>query len=159
MDALGSTDGCQEQSKAGRRSAAGTGSPDQDPPDAGSPKEDPRLTRVTEIALALPEASSRRHGSHAAFLVRKKTFGYFLNDHHGDGIVAITCKVFGGDNTALAEAQPRRFYLPAYLASKGWVALRLDTGKIDWDEVRELLNTSYRLIAPTRLAALVATQD
>ena len=60
-----------------------------------------------------------------------------------------------GDNTALADAQPRRFFLPAYLASKGWVALRLDIGEIDWYEVSELVRGSYQLIAPKRLAALV----
>jgi predicted DNA-binding protein (MmcQ/YjbR family) len=52
----------------------------------------------------------------------------------------------------LVEAQPARFYLPDYLASKGWVALRLDMGKVDWGEVRELLSGSYALIAPKRLA-------
>jgi phosphoribosylglycinamide formyltransferase-1 len=60
-----------------------------------------------------------------------------------------------GDNKALAEAQPRRFYLPAYIASKGWVALRLDAGKVNWDEVRDLLLGSYVLIAPKRLAGRV----
>jgi len=114
--------------------------------------EDPRLIRLTEIALAFPETTRQIYGSHAQFLVRKKTFAYFLNNHHGDGIVAVTCKVLSGDNKALAEAQPRRFYLPAYIASRGWVALRLDTGKIDWDEVKELLLGSYTLIAPKRLA-------
>jgi predicted DNA-binding protein (MmcQ/YjbR family) len=58
----------------------------------------------------------------------------------------------------LAEAQPRRFYLPAYVASRGWVALRLDAGKIDWDEVRELLLGSYALIAPKRLAEAVKAE-
>jgi hypothetical protein len=120
--------------------------------------EDPRLTQLTKIALALPETARQIYGSHAQFLVRKKTFAYFLNDHHGDGIVAVTGKVLPGDNKALAEAQPRRFYLPAYIASKGWVALRLDVGKIDWDEVRELLVGSYALIAPKRLAELVKTE-
>src|SRR3989442_431893 len=114
--------------------------------------EDPRLSRLTEIALALPEATRQIYGSHAQFLVRKKTFAYFLDNHHGDGIVAVTCKVLAGDNKALAEAQPDRFYLPAYIASKGWVALRLDVGKVDWDEVKELLSGSYTLIAPKRLA-------
>ena len=117
--------------------------------------EDPRLTRLTEIALALPEATRQIYGSHAQFLVRKKTFAYFLDNHHGDGIVAVTGKVLPGDNKALAEAQPGRFYLPAYLASKGWVALRLDAGKVDWDEARELLLGSYTLIAPRRLAEQV----
>jgi predicted DNA-binding protein (MmcQ/YjbR family) len=117
--------------------------------------EDPRLTRLTEVALALPEATRKIYGSHTQFLVRKNTFAYFLDNHHGDGIVSVTCKVLPGDNKALAEAQPRRFYLPAYIASKGWVALRLDAGKVNWDEVRDLLLGSYALIAPKRLAGRV----
>jgi hypothetical protein len=111
-----------------------------------------RLARLTEIALSLPETKRQIYGSHAQFLVRKRTFAYFLDNHHGDGIVAVTCKVLPGDNKALAEAQPARFYLPDYLASKSWVALRLDRGKVDWAEVRELLSGSYALIAPKRLA-------
>jgi predicted DNA-binding protein (MmcQ/YjbR family) len=116
------------------------------------PSEDPRLTRLTEIALAFPEASRQIYGSHAQFLIRKKTFAYFLDNHHGDGIVGVTCKVTPGENEALVKAQPRRFYLPAYVAARGWVALRLDVGKVDWDEVRDLLLASYVLIAPKRLA-------
>jgi predicted DNA-binding protein (MmcQ/YjbR family) len=120
-----------------------------------SSAEDPRLTRLTEIALALPETTRKIYGSHAQFLVRKKTFAYFLDNHHGDGIVAVTCKVLQGDNKALAEAKPSKIYLPAYIASKGWVALRLDVGKVDWNEVRELLSGSYLLIAPKRLTEQV----
>jgi hypothetical protein len=117
--------------------------------------EDPRLTRLTEIALALPETVRQVYGSHAQFLVRKKTFAYFLDNHHGDGIVGVTCKVMPGENDALVATQPRRFYLPAYLASRGWVALRLDVGKIDWNEVRDLLVSSYLLLAPKNLARIV----
>lgn len=113
--------------------------------------EDPRLARVTRLALALPQATRIVHGSHAQFLVRKKTFAYFLDNHHGDGIVAVTAKVLPGDNQRLTDAQPDRFYLPAYIASRGWVALRLDTGTIDWNEVRELLLGSYAMTAPKRL--------
>src|SRR5215467_10458977 len=98
---------------------------------AGITHEDARLKRLTQIALALPEATRQLCGRHASFLVRKKVFAYFLNDHHGDGIVAIACKVLPGDNTALVTAQPARFYLPAYVGPRGWVALRLDRGKID----------------------------
>ncbi len=114
--------------------------------------EDKRLARLTKLALSLPETRRQIYGSHAQFLVRKKTFSYFLDNHHGDGIVAVTCKVLPGENKALAEAQPDRFYLPAYIASRGWVALRLDRGKIDWAEVKELLLGSYAMIAPRRLA-------
>ena len=117
--------------------------------------EDRRLSRLTKICLALPEAARRDSGSHAAFLVRKRIFAYFLNDHHGDGIVSIACKALPGDNTALAVAQPARFYLPAYIGPRGWIALRLDIGEVDWDEVAELVTASYRLIAPNRLVKLV----
>ncbi|HEY6937853.1 MAG TPA: MmcQ/YjbR family DNA-binding protein [Terriglobales bacterium] len=120
--------------------------------------EDPRLSRLTEIALTLPETARKVYGQHAQFLVRKKTFAYFLDNHHGDGIVAVACKVLPGDNKALVEAQPRRFYLPAYIGPRGWVALRLDVGKVDWEEVRELLLSSYTLIAPKRLAILVTRE-
>lgn len=91
--------------------------------------EDPRLARLTQIVLALPETERILMGRHAAYRIRKKTLAYFLDDHHGDGIVAVTCKVLPGDNERLAAAQPDRFYLPAYVGPKGWVALRLDREK------------------------------
>jgi hypothetical protein len=109
------------------------------------------LPRLTRICLALPETSRRLMESHAQFLVRKSTFAYFLNDHHGDGIVSMACKALAGDNASLAAAQPERFYLPAYIGPRGWVALRLDRGAVDWDEVAEMVKTSYRLVAPKTL--------
>ncbi len=111
--------------------------------------------RLSTLCLALPEAVREDCHGHVAFLVRKRTFAYFLNNHHGDGIVSIACKVLPGDNAALAAGQPARFYLPAYIGSRGWVALRLDAGKVDWEEVAELVTTSYQLVAPKRLASQV----
>jgi hypothetical protein len=105
----------------------------------------------------MPEATRELIGRHAGFYIRKKTFAYFLDDHHGDGIVGVTCKVLPGDNKALVATDPARFYMPAYVASKGWVALRLDVGEVDWDEVKELVTHSYLMIAPKRLAAAVQT--
>jgi hypothetical protein len=119
----------------------------------------PILDRLTALALALPEAQRELLSSHASFRVRKKIFAYFLDNHHGDGIVAVTCKVLPGENTALAKAQPERYYLPAYIGPRGWVALRLDLPTIDWSEVRDLLLASYFLTAPKHLAALVRGPD
>src|SRR5690349_10555833 len=114
---------------------------------AADPSEDPRLTRLTKICQSLPETSRQDNGSHATFFVRKSTFAYFLRNHHGDGIVAVACKALPGDNTALIAAQPERYYMPAYIGPRGWVALRLDRGKVDWNEAAELLKTSYLLVA------------
>jgi hypothetical protein len=66
----------------------------------GKAGKEPRLARLTKICLALPEAMRECSSSHAAFRVRKKLFAYFLNDHHGDGIVSVCAKVLPGDNTA-----------------------------------------------------------
>jgi len=118
--------------------------------------EDRRLTRLTKIVSALPETERETHDTHAAFLVRKKRFAYFLDDHHGDGIVALNCRAAPGENTALIASDPERYYMPAYVGPRGWVALRLDVGTVDWEEVRELVTDAYLLTAPKRLAALLS---
>jgi hypothetical protein len=120
--------------------------------------KDGRLARLMKICLALPEAIQEPASRHATFLVREHVFAYYLNDHHGDGIVSVCCKVLPGDNEALVAAQPAKFYMPADIGPRGWVALRLDVSGLDWNEVAELVAGSYKLIAPKRLA-LLANSD
>ena len=117
------------------------------------------LIRLTDICLALPETTRNFQSNHAAFLVRSKTFAYFLNDHHGDGIVSVCCKVLPGDNNRLTESNPKRFYLPAYIGARGWIGVRLDTGDADWEEVSEMVSHSYCLTATKRLAAQARTRS
>jgi hypothetical protein len=81
--------------------------------------DDPRLGKVSEIALVLPGATCERPNRHAIFKVKNKTFLYYLDDHHGDGIVAINCKLPPGENTALIAAQPKHYYFPAYVGPRG----------------------------------------
>ena len=104
---------------------------------------------VAEICLALPEATREVQGDHSTYRVRKKPFAYLLRDHHGDGITSVCCKVLPGDNAELVRADPVKFYLPAYIGSRGWVGLRLDLAEApDWAEVAELVRGSYLLAAP-----------
>ena len=114
-----------------------------------------RLHALTEICLALPETTREDKESHAAFLVRKKTFAYYLNDHHGDNIISVCCKVLPGENRFLVESGPDRFYLPAYIGSRGWIGLRMDRAALNWTEVKELVHGSYLQTAPKKLASLV----
>lgn len=58
-----------------------------------------RLKRLEHLCESLPDAVSSplgRRGEHRSFLVRKKIFGYYLFDHHGDGRVALWCKAGRG---------------------------------------------------------------
>lgn len=121
----------------------------------GRAAADPARDRLAAICLALPEATGQGE-QHLTFQVRGRTFAYYLDDHQGDGLVALCCKAPPGEAEALIAADPDRFYRPAYLGSKGWVSLRLDGPPVDWVEVAELVTESYRLVAPKRLAALAA---
>lgn len=108
--------------------------------------------RVAAIVAELPEATCSGD-RHLTLAVRKKTFGYFLDDHHGDGRVGVAFKAAPGEQDALVTSDPTRFYVPAYLGAKGWAGVRLDVGAVDWAEIRELLTEAYRLQAPRRLVA------
>jgi hypothetical protein len=120
-------------------------------------EEDDRLRRLTALCLALPEAERERSGRHAGFRVRRRTFAYYLDDHHGDAMVTLVFKPPPGEQEMLLAAEPGRFVRPAYLGARGWAALRLDLGPVDWDEVWELVVDSYRMVAPKRLAGLAET--
>ena len=119
------------------------------------PSRQERLDTLTKICLALPETRREDKASHAAFLVGKRTFAYYLNNHHGYNIISVCCKVLPGENNFLVESAPRRFYLPAYIGSRGWIALRMDLAALNWSEVKELILGSYLQIAPKRLASLL----
>lgn len=109
-----------------------------------------RFVRLADICLQLPATVREDKGDHAAFLVGKKIFLYYLNDHHGDGIIAICCRVLAGEAAALVKASPDRYYLPAYLGPRGWIGLRLDRRSVDWREVAEHARCSYLLCAPKK---------
>jgi predicted DNA-binding protein (MmcQ/YjbR family) len=107
--------------------------------------------KLTAICLALPAAECARKGDHATYRVRGKVFAYFLDDHHGDGIVSVCVKSELGENADRARLDPERFYLPAYIGPRGWFGMRLDRGRVAWREVREVVERSYRLTAPKTL--------
>jgi predicted DNA-binding protein (MmcQ/YjbR family) len=110
------------------------------------------LEKLSDICVSLPEVERRDVNGHADYRVRGKVFAYFLNNHHGDNIVSVCCKSALGENVDRASREPARFYLPPYIGPRGWFGLRLDGEAIDWSEVRNLVELSYQLVAPKRLA-------
>lgn len=114
--------------------------------------EDAKLAKLTRICAGWPEATRTVSGDHAAFRVRGRVFAYFLKNHHGDGIVSVCFKTEMGANVDMASSDPVRYYLPAYIGPRGWGALRLDRGPVDWRLLEAHVALSYRLVAPKRLA-------
>lgn len=107
-----------------------------------------RVDRLRIICLALPEAAEERTWESPNWRVRKKIFAMC-----DDAATSVSMKADPDERVALL-ADEQRFYLPHYVGSKGWVGVYL-TGKVDWDEVAELITTSYCLIAPKTLARQV----
>jgi predicted DNA-binding protein (MmcQ/YjbR family) len=109
------------------------------------------LERVRRLCLALPEAFEIEAWEHPTFRVgsgRGKMFCIAAEDGSSIRLKADPLEL----PALLAQGDP--FYVPAYVGSKGWVGVELDHGS-DWEEVAELIATSYCLIAPKRLARTV----
>ncbi|NDU71558.1 MmcQ/YjbR family DNA-binding protein [Actinomadura sp. DSM 109109] len=113
--------------------------------------DDDALTRIREICMSLPEATEKPFGGHTApsFRVRDKLFAMTSEDG-----LSLTFKAGPGVQEALVAEAPERFFVPKYVGAKGWVGARLDVDH-DWDEIAELIEDSYRLIAPKRLTSLL----
>jgi hypothetical protein len=113
------------------------------------------LEGVRRICLAMPEATERpSHGSPAFFVRGRTTFVMFLDDHHGDGRLAIWCAAPPGVQADLVEQEPDRFFVPPYVGGRGWLGVRLDRS-LDWGEVEGIVADAYRTVAPKRLVALL----
>ena len=111
------------------------------------------LAKISKMCAALPETAREAMDSHAAFTVRGKKFAYLLDNHHGDGILALCFRGAPGEQQMWIELDAKRYYSPAYIGPKGWVGLRLDVGTTNWTEVEARLVSSYRLAAPKTLVA------
>jgi predicted DNA-binding protein (MmcQ/YjbR family) len=109
------------------------------------------IDRIRRLCLGLPEVEEKPFGGHTspAFRVRDKLF--VMTSEDGS---TMTLKAASGIPSILVGDDPTRFFLPPYVGSKGWIGIRLDIDQ-DWDEIDDLIRSSYRLIAPKRLARLV----
>jgi hypothetical protein len=117
---------------------------------------DARRKRLVKICEVFPEVLIEAAGeTHLAFRIRKRIFAYYLFDHHGDSMIAFCCKSTPSEQRRMVRDDPESFFVPAYLGSKGWVAIRLDLDEVDWETVSELARRAYQDVAPRKLAAAI----
>jgi hypothetical protein len=118
---------------------------------------DRQRKRIEKMVAGLPEATTARSGRHMSLEVRGKRFGWFLDDHHGDGRVALNCKGSAATHDMLQSLAPAHFHVPKYV--RGWVGLWLDLPKLDWALVETVVREAYAIAAPRKLlASLPANQ-
>jgi len=109
------------------------------------------LARLRKICLRLPETRETVKWGHPTFEAGKKIFAV-LDRYGGRPCIAFRAPLEKVDELLADE----RFKEAPYAARFGWVCLDAD-GRIDWAEVDQLVQASYRLVALKRM--LVALEQ
>jgi len=79
-----------------------------------------QLAKVRALCRELPEVTERpSHGSPAFMVNDKRAFAYFLDNHHGDGRLALWCAAPEGAQAMLVDSNPEHYFLPPYVAHMG----------------------------------------
>jgi hypothetical protein len=118
--------------------------------------DDPGLAELRKICLGFPGAEEKVSHGRPTFRAGK-IFAVFGGSeklspgNHRQVPSALIVLPDPGDLPALD--QDERFFVPAYYGPYGWRALDLAAPDVDRAEVAELVDASYRMVAPKRLIA------
>ena len=115
----------------------------------------PLVDRVRTICMSYPEAVEIEAWGRPTFRAGKKVFA--LVGSTGDRPHSIVIKPDRDDRRAYV--QDPRFFIPAYWGPSGWLGIDIDGPLVDWTEIGELIDASYRQVALVRqLKALDARE-
>ena len=119
--------------------------------------DDPFLARLRQLCLALPEAAEKDAHGHPSFYTKKvfAIFGAVVKGDHYSDRWAQSVLVLPDLLTREAALSDERFFVPAYYGPYGWIGLDFRAAEVDWDEVGDLVEQSYRNTAPARLVKLM----
>jgi predicted DNA-binding protein (MmcQ/YjbR family) len=117
------------------------------------------MSRLETVALALPEAERvdvEAWDGHPTFRVRGKNFVF--SDHEA---TSLSVKLPKEEAAAVVASDPDAEPTGYGLGRHGWVSIAVPEGTTGerWDEVVEMVRTSYTLVAPKTLATLVLEED
>lgn len=114
------------------------------------------MERLEAVVAGLPEAERvdvAEWGDHPTFRVRGKNFVFA-----DAGATHLSFKLSPAEAAAVVATDPCASPAGYGLCRHGWVALDVPAGAgaARWREIGEWVRTSYTLVAPRRLARLVA---
>jgi predicted DNA-binding protein (MmcQ/YjbR family) len=110
--------------------------------------DDPYLTELRAVCLALPEATEKEAWGRPTFRAGKMFAIFSGHDGHP---YALEFKPDPDERLALE--QDARVYVPPYSGASGWLALDFEAAPVDWTEIGELVESSYRQVALKRMIA------
>ena len=109
--------------------------------------------RVRRLSLSLPETTEKEAWGAPTYRVRDRLFVMYVDNHHGDGRLAVWLNAPIGVQEMLVRHDPDSYFVPPYVGVKGWVGVILEN--VGDDALREHLVESYCMVAPKKLQALV----
>ena len=96
--------------------------------------------------MAYPDATEVQSWGRPTFRVAKRIFIVV-----GSGMDRPHSIIFKPDaEERRAYIEDARFWVPPYWGPSGWLATGLAAAEVDWQEIAELIDTSYRLLAQKR---------
>jgi predicted DNA-binding protein (MmcQ/YjbR family) len=116
-------------------------------------EDDFGLRELRKMALGFPGAFEKVSWGRPVFCAPKIFVMYGGSEKRSGEMVAYpySMLVKVDDSERKALEQDKRFYYPAYMGPSGWLGLDLTASKVDWDEVRELVDASFRMVASRKL--------
>ena len=118
------------------------------------------VERIRTLCLALPEVTVRvdeslspARSTAQSFDIRRRSFCLLVarQDRAGQPVPLLVLRARPGEREALLSAGPPFF---ASRAGPDRIVVVLTDGT-DWEEIRELVTESYRILAPKKLTALL----
>ena len=106
----------------------------------------PLLHRVREVADRFPESVGMESWGRPTSRAGQRTFAVFgASERHPQAVV-----LGPDDDERPALSLDSRFSVPPTFGASGWLTLDLTAGPVDWVELHELLDSSFRRIALRR---------
>ena len=115
--------------------------------------DDTGLAEVRRIALGFPETFEKISHGRPVFCAPKMfaVYGGSAKSAAGEHTRYPHCVLVKVDDSERrALEQDSRFFFPAYMGPLGWLGLDFEAAPVDWSEVTELIDASFRMVAPKK---------
>jgi hypothetical protein len=112
------------------------------------------MTTLRDLCLTYPQTSEEIKWENPVFLVHGRIF--VLVSHVEPDRVGLWLKAGKGVQEAFVGADPDRYFRPPYLGPKGWLGAWISPEcQPIWPVIEDLIDESFRLVAPKRVIALL----
>lgn len=113
---------------------------------------DAALARVREVCHAFAGVEEKLSHGMPSFHVRGKMIVNFVDNHHGDGRLAVWCKCTFERQRELVAHAPAVYFVPPYVGVRGWLGINLNHESTDWIELAMIVEAGWLSVAPPKLA-------